>query len=97
MKTLKGLRTEAKLTLNALSGAIGVSIPFLHEVETGKKALPERLIGPLSEVLGVSESDVRRACPPLLIRIADLPPAERAAIAAIVDAIRADVRARCSA
>lgn len=88
MKTLRELRIQAKLTLSALGGAIGVSTPFMHEVETGKKALPERLYGPLAKALDAYEEDVRRACPPLRVNISDLSTKHRAEIAEFVAIVR---------
>ena len=50
---LRTVRNDKDLTLNAVASAVGVSIPFLSDVERGERTLtPQRLEGVL-KALGV--------------------------------------------
>ena len=59
---IKAARLAAGLSQSALAAAAGISQPYLHELETGKKnpfSGPDRLLSRLSAAAGVTVAALR--------------------------------------
>ena len=56
--TLKQLRKEKGLTIKDLANMIGVSQPFLSQIETAKRKASPELLGKIAEAVDVSYFDL---------------------------------------
>jgi transcriptional regulator with XRE-family HTH domain len=54
---VKAILAGKDSTATALAGAIGISVPYLHDILTGKRNA-ERYIAKIAAVLGVSERSI---------------------------------------
>ena len=57
---LRELRDKADLSLRELAKRIGVSPPFLSDIELGRRFPSEEILGRLARVLKVSLSELKR-------------------------------------
>jgi len=57
---IRGLRTERKLTIEALAGDAGIHATYLSGIERGRRNPTWKILGALAEALGVEISELAR-------------------------------------
>ena len=54
---IRGKRERIGKTLRGFAGELDISAAYLHDIENGKRRAPEKLIGKMAELLGITETD----------------------------------------
>lgn len=54
---IRGKRGQIGKTLRGFAGELDISAAYLHDIENGKRRAPEKLLGKMAELLGITETD----------------------------------------
>ena len=54
---IRGKREQIGKTLRGFAGELDISAAYLHDIENGKRRAPEKLLGKMAELLGITETD----------------------------------------
>lgn len=54
---IRGKRERIGKTLRGFAGELDISAAYLHDIENGKRRAPEKLLGKMAELLGITETD----------------------------------------